>query len=179
MAEVWARWGGVLVATAAAVPLCLLMVVGLAAYRRRRGWPRGPALRFSAAEVVGIAGTLRWLWMLLTPGTAARSVNLVPLRDLAVQVAGDPTELVIQIVGNLLVFAALGTCLPLRYRVGLPAVAAVAAAGSVLVETLQYVLDLGRVSSVDDVLVNTLGAVLAALCSRPWWLRSVSRTALR
>jgi glycopeptide antibiotics resistance protein len=38
------------------------------------------------------------------------------------------------------------------------------------VEVLQYVLDLGRVSSVDDVLVNAVGAVLAALCSRRWWL---------
>ncbi|MFC4629610.1 VanZ family protein [Promicromonospora alba] len=48
---------------------------------------------------------------------------------------------------------------------------AVLAAGvSTTVEALQYVLDLGRVASVDDVLVNTVGAVLAALCSRRWWL---------
>jgi glycopeptide antibiotics resistance protein len=33
---------------------------------------------------------------------------------------------------------------------------------------LRYALDLGRVSSVDDVLLNTLGAVLAAQASRPW-----------
>jgi glycopeptide antibiotics resistance protein len=38
-----------------------------------------------------------------------------------------------------------------------------------MVETLQYVLRLDRVSSVDDVLVNTAGAVLAALASRRWW----------
>jgi hypothetical protein len=30
-------------------------------------------------------------------------------------------------------------------------------------------LQLDRVSSVDDVLVNAAGAVLAALASRPWW----------
>jgi glycopeptide antibiotics resistance protein len=51
----------------------------------------------------------------------------------------------------------------------LAVVAAGAAAGSLLVETLQWALDLGRVSSVDDVLLNTLGAVLAALVTRPWW----------
>jgi len=48
-------------------------------------------------------------------------------------------------------------------------VAAGAASGSALVETLQWALDLGRVSSVDDVLLNTAGAVLAALATRRWW----------
>ncbi len=43
---------------------------------------------------------------------------------------------------------------------------------SVLVEVAQYVLRLGRVSSVDDVLLNTAGAGLAALASRHWWRAS-------
>ncbi|MCF4123280.1 VanZ family protein [Antribacter sp. KLBMP9083] len=41
-----------------------------------------------------------------------------------------------------------------------------------LVEVLQYALDLGRVSSVDDVLLNTAGALLAAACSYRWWRRA-------
>jgi hypothetical protein len=36
------------------------------------------------------------------------------------------------------------------------------------VESSQYLLHLGRVASVDDVLVNAVGAGLAAACSR--WL---------
>jgi len=40
---------------------------------------------------------------------------------------------------------------------------------SVLVETAQYVFQLDRVSSVDDVLVNAAGAVLAGLAARRWW----------
>ena len=48
-------------------------------------------------------------------------------------------------------------------------VAALAAVCSVTVESLQYLLDLGRVASVDDVLLNTGGAVLAALMSHRWW----------
>lgn len=46
---------------------------------------------------------------------------------------------------------------------------ALGAGCSALVETAQYVLRLDRVSSVDDVLVNTVGAVLAGLASRRWW----------
>ena len=37
----------------------------------------------------------------------------------------------------------------------------------------QYVLRLGRYSSVDDVLINTIGAVLAALVTRRWWARRI------
>jgi len=68
----------------------------------------------------------------------------------------------------LMVFAALGFCLPLRWpELASPArVFAVAVAGSVAIEVTQYVLDLGRVSAVDDVLVNVGGALLAACVSR-------------
>jgi glycopeptide antibiotics resistance protein len=45
----------------------------------------------------------------------------------------------------------------------------VAATASVTVEILQYGLDLGRVSSIDDVLLNAAGAGLAALASRRTW----------
>jgi glycopeptide antibiotics resistance protein len=50
-----------------------------------------------------------------------------------------------------------------------PRILALAACCSVLIETAQYVLQLDRVSSVDDVLLNAAGAVPAALASRPWW----------
>jgi glycopeptide antibiotics resistance protein len=50
-----------------------------------------------------------------------------------------------------------------------PRILALGAGCSVVVETAQYVLRLDRVSSVDDVLVNAAGAVLAALASRRWW----------
>ena len=76
-----------------------------------------------------------------------------------------------QIVGNLLIFAALGFLVPVRFAMlaSLPRVLAVAAAGSVLIETAQYLLPLDRVASIDDVLLNTVGAGLAALGSRRWW----------
>ncbi len=48
---------------------------------------------------------------------------------------------------------------------------AVGAAGSVVIESLQWMLDLGRFSSVDDVLVNAVGSYLAAWVAYPWWRR--------
>jgi glycopeptide antibiotics resistance protein len=78
---------------------------------------------------------------------------------------------VLGIVGNLLVLAALGFFAPMRFAAlaSLPRILVLAASCSVLIETAQYALQLDRVSSVDDVLLNAAGAVLAALASRPWW----------
>jgi glycopeptide antibiotics resistance protein len=98
-------------------------------------------------------------------------VSLVPLRDLLTIATGGPLTVTGQVVGNLLVFAALGFFAPQRFvaLASLPRILALAAGCSVLVEAAQYVLRLDRVSSVDDVLLNAAGAGLAALASRRWW----------
>ena len=122
----------------------------------------------SLAEVGMVYGTVPLVWLTLMPGPGAGivpgRVSLVPLRDL---VTMGP----IGIGGNLLVFAALGFFAPMRFAAlaSLPRILALGAGCSALVETAQYVLRLDRVSSVDDVLVNAAGAVLAALASRRWW----------
>ena len=162
---------GVVLMTLVGLPLAALVVWALAHGRRAGGesW----AWRMSTAEVGMVYGTVPFLWMTMMPGSGAgivpARVSLVPLRDL---VTMGP----IGIGGNLLVFAALGFFAPMRFAAlaSLPRVLALGAACSVLVETAQYVLRLDRVSSVDDVLVNAVGAGLAALASRHWW-----RTACR
>jgi glycopeptide antibiotics resistance protein len=115
-----------------------------------------------------VYGTLPFVWLVLMPGSGAGAVpgrlSLVPLTDLA-------TMGPLGIVGNLLVLAALGFFAPIRFAAlaSVPRILALAAGCSVLIETAQYVLQLDRVSSVDDVLLNTAGAVAAALASRRWW----------
>lgn len=170
MGQVWHDWGAVLLATLVALPVAVLLTMLLAG--RRDAASRAEAWRRSVAEVGGVVGTLPWVWMTLTPRVAPRELKLVPLRDLVdlVQV-GPPSFVVVQVVGNLLVFAALGFFAPVRFAAlaGVGRLFLLGAAGSVLVESLQYLLDLGRVSSVDDVLLNAAGAALAGLLSRPWW----------
>jgi VanZ like family len=159
VAGVWQQWGGVLVASAIGLPLAGALVAVLV----RAGRPP----RYAFAEVYLVAGTLPWLWMILTPDPyGARRLNLIPLHDLLTLTR---EHLVVQIGGNLLVFAALGALLPVRFPVGTATVVATTAVAAATVETLQYLLALGRVSSVDDVLLNTLGAVLAAQATRQWW----------
>jgi len=161
---VWfATFNGVALITVAALPLAALTAWALA--RRRSAAGVTSAWRLSLAEVGIVYGTVPWVWIILLPGDEDGAVlSLVPLRDLATMDRG-------QIIGNLLVFAALGFLAPLRFAAlaSVWRVLALGAGCSVLVETAQYVLRLDRVSSVDDVLLNAAGAGLAALASRRWW----------
>ncbi len=167
--HVWVgTFTGVALITVAALPLAALAVWALA--RRRSATGVTSAGRMSMAEVGIVYGTVPWVWMIMLPGGEAGAVvSPVPLRDLLTMDAG-------QVVGNLLVFAALGFFAPLRFAAlaSVPRILALAAGCSVLVEAAQYVLRLDRVSSVDDVLLNAAGAGLAALASRRWWRVSAS-----
>ncbi|GAA3149053.1 hypothetical protein GCM10010466_44970 [Planomonospora alba] len=159
-------FNGVLLMTLVALPPAALVAWALA--RRRRAAGAASAWRTSLAEVGMVHGTAPFVWMTMMPGpgagTAPGRVSLIPLRDL---VTMGP----LGVGGNLLVFAALGFFAPVRFAAlaSAPRVLALGAGCSVLVETAQYALRLDRVSSVDDVLLNAAGAVLAALASRRWW----------
>ncbi|MDX2760551.1 VanZ family protein [Streptomyces europaeiscabiei] len=163
-------FNGVVLMTLVSVPLAALVAWALA--RRRRSAGVSSAWRTSLAEVGMVHGTVPFLWLTMMPGAEAGTVpgglSLVPLRDLL-------TMGPLGIVGNLLVFAALGFFAPMRFAAlaSVPRILALGAGCSVLVETAQYVLPLDRVSSVDDVLVNAAGAALAALASRRWWRTTV------
>lgn len=161
-----------LVAVLLALPVTALAVAALARWRTSRGTARSVAWRRSLAEVGAVAGTAPWLWMVFTPTTGDREVALVPFRDLVELFGERPATVVVQVGGNLLVLAAFGAFLPMRFAAlaGLGRVAVVSAAASMTIELLQYVLHLGRVTSVDDVLVNTAGAVLGAVLTRGWWV---------
>jgi len=171
MAEAWRNWGHVVLATGLTLPLAVATAVGLTVWRTRRGVPVAEARRRSISEIGLLVGTVPWLWMGLSPRPATRAVELTPLSDLVDQITADPYRAGVQIVANLLVFFSLGFFLPIRTvaGAGLARLFALGAAGSALLETLQYVLDLGRVSAVDDVLLNALGALLGGLASRRWW----------
>jgi VanZ like family len=159
-------YNGVLLMMLVGLPLAGLVVWVLAGFRRAAGVTS--AWRMSLAEVGMVYGTVPFLWMTTMPGSGAGivpgRVSLVPLRDL---VTMGP----LGIVANLLVFAPLGFFAPMRFAAlaSVPRILALGTGCSILVETAQYVLRLDRVSSVDDVLVNAAGAVLAGLASRRWW----------
>jgi hypothetical protein len=162
MGAVWRDHGTTIIAALLGLP-----VAAVIAYRWRR---RTRSKRDAIAEIGLLCWTLPFLVMLFTPQNAPRSVDLVPLHDLPSWLSGAGTAAA-QLIGNLAVLAGVGLFLPVRYgwAASLPRILAIAAVSAVTIEALQWVLAIGRVSSMDDVLVNTVGAVLAAACSRRWW----------
>jgi hypothetical protein len=157
---------GVLFMMLAGLPPAVLAVWALAYRRRAAG--RAAAWRTAVAEVGMVYGTVPLVWLTLMPGpgagVVAGRVSLVPLRDLVTMGS-------LGIAGNLLIFAALGFFGPIRFAAlaSVPRMLALGTGCSVLVETTQFVCRLDRVSSVDDVLLNAAGALLAALASHRWW----------
>ncbi|SDL35185.1 VanZ like family protein [Glycomyces sambucus] len=156
----------------ALLPFAFGAAWALAARRVRLGRPRREAWLHSLAEVGAVVGSVPLLFLGLTSREGANALQLIPLVDLADLAGASPRTIVEQLAGNLFVFAAAGFFLPVRFRIGLGAVAAGALVAAVTLEALQFTLLTGRVVSVDDALMNAAGAVLAALASRPWWRRS-------
>jgi glycopeptide antibiotics resistance protein len=169
--SVWREWGGVVLVAFALIPVAVLAAAGLTALRMRHGVSRSTAWRHSAAEVGILITTVPWVWMILTPRDAPGQVFLIPFTDLPNQAAEGLGFLAYQVGGNLLVFAGVGALAPIRWPAlrGVGRILLLGAACSATVEILQYALDLGRVASIDDVLVNATGAALAAFLARPWW----------
>jgi hypothetical protein len=170
VADVYHRWGPVLL-------VALLGLPGAVFIGRIRGRTLGRRYangrRRAIGEVVAVAGTLPWIWLLFTPNDAAyRELHLNPFDDVFWYLQVSRTYMIVQIVGNLAVLAAFGAGAPMRWRLNLPAVTLAAAAMSTAVEIIQYQLDIGRVASSTDVLLNTTGAVLAAAMTRRWWVRT-------
>lgn len=166
-------WVPIALGVFVAIPVAVGLAAWLTQRRRRAGWGHDWAARSAWAEVFMTVGTLPWLCLTLLPSDQPRDANLVLFRDLTQQVQTGYGYAIVQIGGNLLVFAALGFGMPVRWRVGPLAALVVGALGSTAIESLQWILDLGRYSSVDDVLVNAVGATIAAVLSRPWWRRRI------
>ncbi|TQL53901.1 VanZ family protein [Subtercola boreus] len=174
------RFGGVIVvALLVGFPLGAAVAEGVSRHRARVGWPAWWARRSAVSEVGIVLGTAPWVWMIMTPTDGPGGVQLTPFRDLADVLGGG--DAIVQLVGNLLVFAALGALLPVRLRLGPPptvmlVIFLVAASMSAVLEGLQLFLGLGRVASIDDVIVNASGAALASLVSIRWWRSRGSAT---
>ncbi len=136
----------------------------------RGGVTFGSTLARSAGEIgivvsliaIGVVGL--WSYHL----SAARSLQFVPLIDFFHLPDDTPWWSPVEFaLGNTLLFLPLGLSVQLRFRgLSLGRIALGAAALSALIEAWQWVFGTGRVASTDDIIFNTLGAVLGALLVR-------------
>ncbi|MBE1574891.1 VanZ family protein [Amycolatopsis roodepoortensis] len=181
MGELLRAFGGMIPLTIIAIPYALLGWPLLAAHRRRRR-----ADPFSASATAAVDMTLALACFLVlclvtmpVTGVEGSRLNLEPGTDLRLALT-DSANLW-QALGNVLMLSPLGALLPVRSRRlrSLARIALGALAVSVLVEGTQYLIQAGRVTSADDILLNTLGAVAGAALSKRLWHRLDVRPPVR
>ncbi|MDX3192050.1 VanZ family protein [Streptomyces sp. MN03-5084-2B] len=164
-----AFWGLIPI-SAIALPYALLGWPLLAARRRRRmAARRASATAAVDCAVLLVAFLVFCLVTMPVGGSTESTLDLVPGADIAAALGSDGS--LWQVIGNVLLLCPLGALLPLRIRRlrALPRIALAALVASVLVEGTQYLIHTGRVTSADDVLLNTAGATLGAALSRRRW----------
>ncbi|OXM47100.1 VanZ family protein [Amycolatopsis alba] len=173
MSELLRAFGAMIPLTITAIPYALLGWPLLAAHRRRRQADRFTASATAAVDMALALTCFLVLCLVTMPVTGAKgsTLNLEPGTDLRLALS-DGANLW-QVLGNVLMLSPLGALLPLRSRRlrSLGRIALGALAVSVLVEGTQYLIQAGRVTSADDILLNTLGAVIGAAVSRRLWHR--------
>jgi glycopeptide antibiotics resistance protein len=100
------------------------------------------------------------LALLPGPRSGVQAYNLVPLQSIAADLQRGGLPLLINLLGNIVAFMPVGLLLGAGVRRrGWLLVAGCGLALSALIETLQALLT-SRVSDIDDLLLNTLGALL-------------------
>ncbi|MEV5721281.1 VanZ family protein [Amycolatopsis mediterranei] len=164
-----AFWG-MLPISAIALPYALLGWPLLAARRRRRMSARRASATAAVDCTVFLVAFLVFCLVTMPVGSSAEStLDLVPGADVTAALSSDGS--LWQVVGNVLLLCPLGALLPLRIRRlrTLLRIALAALAASVLMEGTQYLIHTGRVTSADDILLNTAGATLGAALSRRGW----------
>ena len=157
------------------VPLALTMGAGLAlavAVAGRRGVGESTAGRLASrpfwvdlALLAAVAGIMA---LTLNPNNEDNRVQLVPFRDLAEALASPAGETVLlAAVANVLLFVPFGAALNMR-GLSPPKSALVGFALTLCVEGAQLLFVSGRTTSVEDLLLNTLGTVVGHMLLWGW-----------
>ncbi|MET3807673.1 glycopeptide antibiotics resistance protein [Nakamurella sp. UYEF19] len=158
MRELWRLFGTEL--TWIALPV-LLVVVSTAI--RMRSQALALNLRTGARSLIAVISLIAGA-MLFSPVTRTTHARFLDLQLLSTLRSSLTNRIMFtQMVGNLLLLVWLGFLLPIAFEKVRPWMAVVISGlVSIAIETVQYVIAVGRVSSVSDVAFNTVGAAVGA-----------------
>ena len=153
--------------TIIALPFALFAWRMLATWRGRVR-PAWAAATTAGLDVGIVLVALEILALTMMPIGDGSALHLMPGSDILTEFADDGS--LWQIAGNLLLLAPLGLLVPLRFPAlrSIPRMTFFAFAVSVGIELVQYFLHAGRITSTDDVLLNTLGVAAGATLTCGW-----------
>ena len=189
--DVWGRPAVIGIAFGLVVFAVTFFPIVAVQYRR---YGRFTVLRLLGAAAVSVSSTTLLAYTLVplpdsTSKVCAPTLELVPFHsvgDILTDTAGDglvatlTSAAMLQVVFNVLLFVPLGIIVRGFFGRGLATTVLAGFAASVLIESTQYTALWGvyscayRVADVDDVITNTLGALVGALLG-PWLLRWMPR----
>ncbi|WP_253769002.1 VanZ family protein [Goodfellowiella coeruleoviolacea] len=165
MEQLWRTFGNLIPIVLIVTPM---LVVGwwALAVRRRGRQAAVQAYWTSGLDILIALFTLPVLYLVFVPiPGGVNNISLVPGSEVAKAFTYSSEAAVMQILGNLVLLTPLGFLVPLRTARmrSLTRVILGAALVSIAIEILQAVLGIGRISTVDDVILNTIGAFVGAL----------------
>jgi glycopeptide antibiotics resistance protein len=158
-------------------PLILVAVMpaalggSLLFFQSRGGAPLKLALRRSLLDALLVLSILLILIVTLLPqhGLGGRRVSLIPFHDISRAIRDGTVRGngLLAVLGNLLLFTPLGFVGAIRWAsLARPhRMAILAALSSSMLELVQFFMG-GRSSSIDDVILNTAGALLGVVVAR-------------
>ncbi|WP_018922658.1 VanZ family protein [Salsuginibacillus kocurii] len=169
MEQLWRPFSDIIPLFIVLIPFVGIIGCCLFYYRREQGYGKGYVWFESSIDSLLILSIIGILIVTLTPtATSGRTLQLVPILtswDLLYQ-ASHYTTPIRQLVFNVLLFIPFGVFFFLKLRSisrVIVKTSLVAMFFSVLIETMQYILAIGRTTNIDDVILNTLGAFLGAV----------------
>lgn len=153
----------------------LALAVAVAGRGQHRKSLRKFASRHRWVDIALLASVAGILALTLNPKDERNEIQLIPFRDI-LGALGTPVNetLLLAAAANILLFIPFGAALNMR-GLSLGRTILVALALTLCVEGAQLLFVSGRTTSVDDVVLNTLGAPLGYLL----WRRARARTQLR
>lgn len=102
------------------------------------------------------------LGVTLIYGQSINELHLIPFEVISAQwrqlLSGSALPFVFNVIGNILMFMPIGFFLPLLKNLSFPKTVLCGFVFSIVIELIQLPLD--RVSDVDDLILNTVGAML-------------------
>jgi|SRR5919108_3702414 glycopeptide antibiotics resistance protein len=155
----------------ALVPAAVVLLVLVMLRAREGGLP--VALRVTLPDAAIAITVVPLLVLTLRPvalfGEDATRINLIPLREEIVDALGPPGLgfAVIELLGNILAFAAVGAALAWRFRRLSMRVAGIGVGIlSLGIETAQAFIDAGRTADITDLATNLAGGLLGFVVVR-------------
>jgi glycopeptide antibiotics resistance protein len=170
MEQLWRAFSGIVPLFCIAIPVVIIIGLILLNKRINKGLEKKKAIFLTISDIFLLLSIIGVILVTLLPGSL-KSIQLIPLVSIwDVLMNSVDYTVPIRILGfNIILFIPFGLFFALRMSIAFNSsnvilkTALVGMLFSLTVEILQLVLPIGRTSNIDDIILNTIGALTGGL----------------